>query len=229
MRAAFLSGLVACLVVGAGCARVVPPAARVVAKAASLAVGEAEAAGAALRAEALEANVARHAITSQAAKNVSSNVSSAGRTAGSSSSSGAVKTAERVAKTGERGLDWADLALDFSSGPDPSPTRNVPPPPPPLPMWPGTWGRLEYPVITDVDPFGPAARAGVRPGDILLSYNGVDLSNETSTNDVLDAAIDAAAARRQVTAVILIGRHGQLLQGVVPAGVRMGIRYRTSR
>lgn len=222
MRGVFLSGLVVCLAVGAGCGRIPPPAARVVAKAASLAVGEAEAAGAALRTEPMAAHTIGNGIASQSAKSISSNAQNAGRSAGGSGTS-------RGTQIKKQAPDLADLAWDLTSGSDPTPTRTVPSPPPPLPVWPGTWGGLEYPVIIDVDPFGPAGRAGVRPGDILLSYNGVDLSDETSTNDVLDAAIDAAAARRQVTAVILIGRNGQLLQGVVPAGVRMGIRYRTSR
>src|SRR4051812_5789382 len=32
-----------------------------------------------------------------------------------------------------------------------------------------------YPVITQVDPNSPAAKAGVRPGDVLISFNSHDM------------------------------------------------------
>jgi predicted metalloprotease with PDZ domain len=95
--------------------------------------------------------------------------------------------------------------------------------------WPGTFRGLDYPYIIDVDPAGYAADAGVRPGDILLNYNGIDLASETSTNKVLYRAINQAAANRQQEVLIVVSRNGQVLVGVVPAGVRMGITYLTSR
>jgi serine protease Do len=32
-----------------------------------------------------------------------------------------------------------------------------------------------YPVVTDVDPGSPAAKAGVRPGDVLMTFNAHDM------------------------------------------------------
>lgn len=96
MRGVFLSGLVVCLAVGAGCGRIPPPAARVVAKAASLAVGEAEAAGAALRTEPMAGHTIGNGIASKSANSVSSSTHNAGRSAGGSGTSQGTQTGERA-------------------------------------------------------------------------------------------------------------------------------------
>lgn len=131
--------------------------------------------------------------------------------------------------TDERHNKFGDFAREVATEIVADQVWNLVTPNPAKPSWPGRFGGLDYPYITDVDPVGWAAIAGVRPGDIFLNYNGVDLAAESSRNSVLQAAVNEAAANRQQFASIIVSRNGQVFGGIVPVGVRLGITYYTSR
>lgn len=80
--------------------------------------------------------------------------------------------------------------------------------------------KATYPVVTEVTPSGPAHKAGVQVGDILLSYNAVDLSGQNST---FDALRDAVSRSPHEPVVIVVDRRGQRLEGAVPGGQLIGI------
>jgi serine protease Do len=75
------------------------------------------------------------------------------------------------------------------------------------PVTPDLARQLELPrtarglVITDVDPSGAAAAAGLREGDLIEQVNG----GEVTTSGELKAALDAAGSK---PAVLLISRQG---------------------
>src|SRR5262245_31018203 len=122
---------------------------------------------------------------------------------------------------GERWSKTREFAKDIAEEIVTDQVQNWTAPTPVTAPWPGTFRGRHYPYITNVDPAGYGAAAGVQPGDVLLNYNGVDLAGETSTNNVLYAAINQAAANRQQFAVIVVSRNGQVLEGVVEAGQRV--------
>lgn len=93
--------------------------------------------------------------------------------------------------------------------------------------WPGRFNGVDYPVITEVVPGGIADTVGIRVGDVLLSYNGIPLAEESHTRDILRPAVDASP-RGQLVAVYA-ARGGVMLDGTVPGGELLGVKFATSR
>ncbi|MGE3274811.1 MAG: Do family serine endopeptidase [Vicinamibacterales bacterium] len=75
------------------------------------------------------------------------------------------------------------------------------------PVTPDIAGQLDLPrnakglVITDVDPSGQAASAGLRPGDVIQQINGKSVSSVGELRSALDAATDKPA-------MLLVSREG---------------------
>jgi S1-C subfamily serine protease len=92
-----------------------------------------------------------------------------------------------------------------------------------LSAWPGFVEGKVYPYVTEVETDSSAARVGLLPGDILLSYNGVSLESETVTNNVLWGATEAARKANQSWVDLVIVRNRTILRMSVPGGVRLGI------
>ena len=83
------------------------------------------------------------------------------------------------------------------------------------PLTPDVAGELGLPandtglVVTDVDPAGAAATAGLQPGDVIRSVNGRDATSVTA----LRAALDARTAS---PALVLVTRRGASLYLALP-------------
>ena len=58
-----------------------------------------------------------------------------------------------------------------------------------------TGGRSLGAVVTDVAPFGPAANAGIEPGDVVLSVQNTDVRNAADAKRALDAIPSGRLAR----------------------------------
>lgn len=84
-----------------------------------------------------------------------------------------------------------------------------------------------FPVITSVNQGSIAASVGIRPGDILLAYNGVLLHLETKKNNELGRAIVAANGQPKVQ--VKLYRDRRLVVVEVPGGKLLGIEFRVAR
>lgn len=74
-----------------------------------------------------------------------------------------------------------------------------------LALWPAIIDGLEYPVVMRVSIGGPGDQMGVQPGDIMLSYDGADLSAMSRANNILGRVRQAAHDRgEQDVEVIMI-------------------------
>jgi hypothetical protein len=96
----------------------------------------------------------------------------------------------------------------------------------PRQSWPGEYLGKKYPIIDKVEPGSVADKAGVQAGDIYISYNGISLDEESSTNDASLNAIAKARKDGVKTVVITLVRNGSEYQKTVPAGVMIGITMR---
>ena len=88
----------------------------------------------------------------------------------------------------------------------------------PLPL-----GDDGCPIVTVIDENSPAARCGLRLGDVLLEYDGQSLAEEAHDKDVLAPAIDRATAKKAVA--ILVLRNGFQTRLDAPGGIKLGIRF----
>jgi hypothetical protein len=84
-----------------------------------------------------------------------------------------------------------------------------------------------FPVVVFVEKGSVAEAAGIKPGDVLVEYNGVSLITESITNDELGRAIRAAAAKPTVRLQIL--RNGNTINVQVPGGKRLGVNHSVLR
>jgi len=90
----------------------------------------------------------------------------------------------------------------------------------------GKYDGKIYPVIIEVAQGGIADRAGIKKGDIWLSYNGIDLADQKQDNDVIARSIKDAATRGQTTVAIVVVRENQKINCDVGAGMKLGVRFR---